>query len=144
MPRQRNWVFGIVSTNFSPARGFYKVVRNRDRATLVPIIQQVLQPGSTVHSDDWRAYHNLPVHAPNVATHNVVNHSVNFVDPVTGAHTQNIESKWNNLKLKIKKHRGVRGDILQIWLDEQMWREWRGLDDPFSNFLVVIRHYYPL
>ena len=88
MPRQRNWVFGIVSTNFSPARGFYKVVRNRDRATIVPIIQQVLQPGSTVHSDDWRAYHNLPVHAPNVATHNVVNHSVNFVDPVTGAHTE--------------------------------------------------------
>ena len=72
MPRQRNWVFGIVSTNFLPARGFYKVVRNRDRATLVPIIKSFRRE---VLSIQMTGVHTITclTHAPNVATHNVVN-----------------------------------------------------------------------
>ena len=49
----------------SPARGYYKVVERRDRATLLPVIAECLQPGSEVHTDDWGAYQNLEQHLPN-------------------------------------------------------------------------------
>ena len=55
------WVFGIVDTSFVPARGFMTVVPNRSAATLKPIIQHVVRPGTIIHSDEWRSYNNLEV-----------------------------------------------------------------------------------
>ena len=46
-------MFGVVSTAYSPARGYFEVVERKDRATLMPILQRVLLPGTEVHSDDW-------------------------------------------------------------------------------------------
>ena len=102
------------------------MVEKRDRASIIPIIQQVLLPGSEVHTDDFASYHNLPVHVPNVTRHRVVIHSDSFVDPLTGVHTQEIESAWSRLKLKIKEKKGVRPAQLQSFLDEQMWLDNRG------------------
>lgn len=61
-------------------------------------------------------YHHV-ASLPNVNGHNTVNHSIEFVDSVTGAHTQNIESNWN---LKI---RGCHEDQLASYLDEYMYRK---------------------
>ena len=35
---------------------------------------------------------------PNVARHQTVDHSLQFKDPVTGVHTERIESYWNQVK----------------------------------------------
>ena len=35
-----------------------------------------------------------------------VNHLLFFIDPVTGVHTQNIESYWNHCKVKIEEGEG--------------------------------------
>ena len=137
------WVFGVMSTATSPAKGYYEVVRHRDRATLLPILAKCLQPGSTVFTDDWGAYRNLPRHLPNqVARHQVVVHADNFVDPVTGVHTQEAESAWANLKIPIKARRGISRVDLQAYLDERMWRQWRGLDNTIANFLPVLASQY--
>ncbi|KAK3736068.1 hypothetical protein QZH41_008643 [Actinostola sp. cb2023] len=138
------WVFGVISTEYQPARGYYQVVNGRDRATLLPILELCLNPGSIVHSDDWAAYGNLHRLLPNhVAEHRIVNHSLNFVDPVTGVHTQNMESKWNELKRKIKEMKGIAGDRLQSYLNERMWREWIGGEQVLTNFWTTLSLMYP-
>ena len=84
-------MFGVVPTRYSPARGYFEVLERRDRASLIPILQRVLLPGTEVHSDNWGAYFNLTAHAATVQTHRVVVHGANFVDPVTGVYTQEVE-----------------------------------------------------
>ena len=60
---------------------------------------------------------------PNVAQHDTVNHSIKFVNPTTGVHTQNVESYWNRQKTKLKRMKGVVFSEISGYLDEFMWRE---------------------
>ena len=39
-------------------------------------------------------------------SHGTVNHSVTFVDPTTGVHSQNVGSYWCRVKTKLKRMRG--------------------------------------
>ena len=70
-------------------------------------------------------------------------HTLPFVDPVTGVHTQNIESYWNRCKTKIKSMKGVRRHMLPGYLDEFMWRERVG-SDKFDAILNEIALQYPV
>ena len=69
-----------------------------------------------------RAYYQVS-NLPPVTSHHTVNHSVNFVDPVTGVHTQHVESYWNRVKLKLKSMKGCHAHQVPSYLDEFMWRE---------------------
>ena len=101
---------------------FVQLVADRRVVTLLPIIQAHVQPGTVIHSDCWAAYNNV-ASLPNIASHGTVNHSIEFVNSVTGVHTQNIESYWNRIKIKLKRMRGVTEQQLPLYLDEFMWRE---------------------
>ena len=81
-------MFGIVDTSHQPALG---IIPARNAATLLPIIQAHTAPGSTVNFDQWGAYQQVQS-LQNVAAHATVNHSLHFVDPVTGVPTQHVES----------------------------------------------------
>ena len=109
----------MVDTTHQPAIGYMRVVARRDAATLLPIIRQFVRPGSVVWSDEWRAYSQVGT-LPNVASHSIVNHNVTFVDPTTGTHTQNAESYWNRVKIKLKRMRGCHEHQLPTYLDEFM------------------------
>ena len=113
---------------------------DRDTATLHPIIEKCTRPGTEVHTDDWGAYRNLDQRLNNVARHRVVNHSRYFVDPRTGIHTQEAESCWATLKLKQVIKRGIRRKDMQSYLDDKMWRQWRGgpRQQIMSNFLHAL------
>ena len=83
LPQQ--WVFGEICRETSEC--FMYTVGDRTAATLLPIIQNAIRPGTTM-SDMWRAYGGI---AAMGFQHLTVNHQLNFVDPVTGAHTQTVE-----------------------------------------------------
>ena len=72
----------MVDVSTSPAT---EIVQSRDRATLHSIIQQHTLPNTVVHTDEWAAYGRM-TSLPNITSHAVVNHSLHFVDPVTGVH----------------------------------------------------------
>ena len=131
----------MVDTSHQPALGYMEVVPQCDAATLLPIIQVHVANRTTIHSDQWAAYRQV-ASLPSVSTHATVNHSVTFVDPVSGTHTQNIESYWE--KAKLKNMKGCRASQLPSYLDEFMWREHFGQTkaDAFSNIMLHISEQY--
>lgn len=88
------WIVGGVER--TPERKIFLVkVLRRDQATLSDIIRRYVLPGSIIYTDMWRGYNNLHLHG---YTHMTVNHSQNFVDPVTNVHTNAIEGNWSAIK----------------------------------------------
>ena len=79
------WIFGGICRETKAC--FLVPVERRDKDTLIPIIRAQILPGTCVMSDMWKAYDCLQDEGYN---HLTVNHSLNFVDPDTGAHTQRI------------------------------------------------------
>lgn len=139
------WVFGMVDTSVTPSLGYMELVPQRDAATLLPIITAHVAPGTSVHTDEWSAYNGISS-LPGVAGHSTVNHSIHFVDPSTGVHTQNVESYWNRIKPKLKRMRGCHKEMLASYLDEFMWRERHGSTSrqAFANLCRDIKDQYPV
>ena len=54
---REQWVFGGIDTQTKA--GFMVPVDRRDAATLLPIIQQFILPGTTIVSDLWGAYNTV-------------------------------------------------------------------------------------
>lgn len=49
------------------------------------------------------------------------------------------------MKYYIKMEKGIRQGDVQDFLDEQMWRDWQGLDAVlFLNALGLVSTYYPV
>ena len=88
------WVFGMVDAGHIPALGYMEVVDQRDASTLLPIIRDHILPGTTIWSDMWAAYNRVST-LPGVSDHETVNHSIQFVNPRSGVHTNAIEAYWN-------------------------------------------------
>jgi transposase-like protein len=93
-PVKGQWVFGGVESE--PSRIFLVPMRDRTSDTLMGIINDWIEPGTTVISDCWAAYRNLESEG---YTHRTVNHSIHFVDPDTGAYTNTIESTFRSVKV---------------------------------------------
>ncbi|KAF0716676.1 DDE Tnp IS1595 domain-containing protein [Aphis craccivora] len=103
------------------------------------IIQNEIEIGTEIHSDEWLAYKTLETKE---YIHKTVNHSKFFVDPINSAHTQRIESLWRGLKLRIlKKMHGTSPSLLSSYLAEQWWRLRNSNDDIFECFLRDVKLY---
>ncbi|CAG8455356.1 1539_t:CDS:2 [Scutellospora calospora] len=70
-------------------------------------------------------------------THNVVNHSVNFVDPVTGVHTNTIEGLWNGLKLRIPARDRTKDEVTNH-LHEFVWRK-KNKNNIWGGFINALK-----
>ncbi|KCZ78209.1 hypothetical protein H311_00765 [Anncaliia algerae PRA109] len=93
------WVFGIVER--TPQRKILLFpVEKRDRATLFDLINKYIKKQSIIYSDGWRAYNTLHLEG---YYHYVVNHSIAFVNPLDGVHTNTIEGNCSSVKASIPK-----------------------------------------
>ncbi|CAH8588855.1 unnamed protein product [Schistosoma intercalatum] len=141
---EEEWVLGIYDR--STQKGHFQKVRNRQANTIIPIIQEYVQLGTTIYTDDWRGYrclHRLGY------VHHVVVHKRHFVDPTTGVHTNNIGAMWSRLKEFLRPYHGSRGRLLWSHMDEFLYRmhyDFR-TSEPLSNlhkFLNNVKEDYSL
>ncbi|KAG8173323.1 hypothetical protein JTE90_010980 [Oedothorax gibbosus] len=119
-------------------------IGGRSSATLIPLILKHVAAGSIINTDCWAAYAQLGQLGV-YSNHQTVNHSQNFVDPITGAHTQTIESNWRPVKHHLRQS-GQPREKLADRLLEFLWRRELRLkpEDPFNAFLEVVKQYYPV
>jgi|SRR3990167_1920143 len=96
-----------------------KVVPNVRRATLQPIINENIEKGSEVHTDELRSYSRLPEHG---YEHKSVKHRYGqYVDGDT--HVNSMEGYWSNLKKSITStHTHVSEKHLEKYAKEFEYR----------------------
>jgi transposase-like protein len=136
------WVFGGVCRETKEC--FLIAVKDRTAATLVEAIKKYVRPGSMIISDCWKGYNQfdrapLDQHFP----HLTVNHSENFVDPDTEAHTQTVESMWSSAKRRFKARNGTHRSLLDSYLCEFIWRKKFRNVNPFDKILDDIAAFWP-
>lgn len=133
---RQQWVFGAIDC--ISKESIVIPVDKRDESTLLPLIKKYILPGSVIVSDGWSAYLNLNMHG---YQHYVVNHSENFVDPLTGFHTNRVENMWMRAKRRNKMECGTKKEMVDEYMFEFMWRCKYG-DEPFKNIIEHIKLFY--
>jgi transposase-like protein len=91
------WVVGGID---ELGETFFVDVISRTREVLHNIIQEYVHEQSFIFTDEWRGYSNLNELG---YFHYTVNHSKNFINPITGVNTQKIESLWCVVKKSIRR-----------------------------------------
>ena len=81
-----------------------RVIRKNSKEVLLPLVQEHVLPGSTVHTDQLRSYIDLGKMG---YRHDLVNHSFEYVSK-TGCHVNTLEGFWNILK------RGINGTHIHV------------------------------
>ncbi|KAL7825590.1 hypothetical protein SRHO_G00033460 [Serrasalmus rhombeus] len=142
---RKSWVFGMLGVQARERRPVLRIVKRRSKRHLMPILKNYVRRGSTVISDGWRSYRCLSNEG---YLHLIVNHEESFVEPTTGAHTQNIERMWGICKSTVWRLRGNRSEIsLKEHLDLIEWTYWKGnkhREGPLGMLLHDIRKKYPV
>ncbi|CAC5405933.1 unnamed protein product [Mytilus coruscus] len=91
-----NWVLGGICRETKEI--FLMKVEKRNKATLIPILEQYVEKGSTILTDCWVAYKCLGKIG---YQHKTGNHSENFINPTSGACTNLIENRWWCIKRQL-------------------------------------------
>ena len=108
-------VFGLLKRG---GKVFVTVVASVSKAALMPIIEGKVLEGSTIYSDDWKAYDGLIL---NGYDHYRVFHSKN--EFVRGkSHINGIEAFWSFAKRRLAQFNGIREDKFILHLAECQFR----------------------
>ena len=117
-------------------------VNKRDFLHIIPLITRHVEVGVTINSDGAKVYKALD--SMNYV-HQTVIHKENFVDPVSGCHTNSIENFWSNLKYKLKIVKGSQKDMTDGHIDEFLYRYNRSSEGNIFDLLMQdIANYYPI
>lgn len=107
-------VFGLLKRG---GKVFTLMIPNAKTATLMPIMEEMIQPDSIVYTDCFRSYDALDVSA----FHHVrINHSELFADKFN--HINGIENFWNQAKRHLRRFNGIPKGSFFLYLKECEWR----------------------
>jgi transposase len=85
--------------------------------TLLPIIEEKVQPDSIVYTDTFRSYNALDI---SYFHHRRINHSKLFADKQN--HINGIENFWNQAKRHMRRFNGIKKENFYWFLKECEWR----------------------
>ena len=108
-------VFGILCR---VGQVWAEIVPNVEARTLLPLLRQRVNIGSTVCSDTFSSYTGV---AARGYVHRLVDHSQVFSD-CHGSHINGLEGFWGYLKRRLASKGGIRRERLSLYLAEYVWR----------------------
>ena len=107
-------VFGLLKRG---GKVYTAIIPNAKSETLLPIIEEKVEPDSIVYTDTFRAYNALDV---SDFKHQRINHSKLFADKHN--HINGIENFWNQAKRHLRRFNGIKPDNFYWFLKECEWR----------------------
>lgn len=124
-------VFGLLKRG---GKVYTAIIPNTKTETLLPIIQEKVQPDSIVYTDTFSAYNALDV---SDFHHSRINHSELFADKQN--HINGIENFWNQAKRHLRRFNGIKPDNFYYFLKECEWRFNAG---NHKMLLSQLKHWY--
>src|SRR5210317_1776497 len=107
-------VFGLLKRG---GKVFTAIIPNAKTETLLPIIEDRVEPDSIVYTDTFRSYDALDV---SDFHHSRINHSELFADEKN--HINGIENFWNQAKRHMRRFNGIKQENFYWFLKECEWR----------------------
>ena len=107
-------VFGLLKRN---GKVYTAIIPNARTETLMPIIEERVEPDSIVYTDMFWAYNALDV---SDFHHHRIDHSRLFAKQ--GNHINGIENFWNQAKRHLRKFNGIKPEHFYWFLKECEWR----------------------
>lgn len=117
------WLFGGIERCSKkhfilPLVGPLGEAEERDKGTLVPLIQEYIRPGSIIVSDQWGVHKQLNDLGYTHHTTNISKKSVGTSQ--SDVHTQNIERLWRDVKEWVRRS-GIRRCLLHHYLSRYLF-----------------------
>ena len=96
-----------------------KMVENVQQVTIKPLIEQTIQPGTLIHTDEYNIYDRLTEWGYH---HKTVNHAQGEYardedgDGFHEVHVNTLEGFWSLLRSWLRPHRGISQEKLPLYL----------------------------
>ncbi|KCZ77887.1 hypothetical protein H311_01095, partial [Anncaliia algerae PRA109] len=114
-PHNRSDALCIIEKGMEHTKAFATIIPDKKESTLVPIICSQVAENSIIWTDEFKSYYNLSKYN---FIHNTVCHKYQFINHSTGVNTQAVESFNNELKLEIKRRKGIKNEKRNDFLKE--------------------------
>jgi len=124
-------VFGLLKRG---GKVYTVIIPNARTETLLPIIQEKVEPDSIVYTDTFGACNALDICDFH---HRRINHSKLFADKQN--HINGIENFWNQAKRHMRKYNGIKPDNFHWFLKEC---EWRSNGGNHADLLKQLKSWY--
>ena len=124
-------VFGLLKRG---GKVYTAIIPDAKTGTLLPIIQEKVNPDSIVYTDTFKAYNALDISSFH---HHRINHSKLFADQHN--HINGIENFWNQAKRHLRRFNGIKRENFYWFLKEC---EWRFNGGNHKTLLHQLKHWY--